>query len=235
MCICWFSAYFLNPKYHYGRNLFEDNSLKRVVHKVYDHLFLDCPGKGTFGSEIVKFRDAVGMFGCHPAMKSRNAMMPCEWWSMYGTDCEVLQQLVVCVLAQTVSSSPCERNWSTFSLIHTNKRNKIGYERLQKLVTARIIIANPSTSMGNVDEVFPFESLGWDRGSTGSSEYLDSFYQSTIFRGSRWLEHRDLREKTAFQRDWGWYCYCVRLLPLSCPCGNGPPLLNSEVDEELRN
>ncbi|XP_058110230.1 uncharacterized protein LOC131253295 [Magnolia sinica] len=74
------------------------------------------------------------MFGCHPAVKSRNTMMPCEWWSMYGTDCEVLQRLVVRVLAQTVSSSPCERNWSTFSLIHTNKRNRIGYERLQKLV-----------------------------------------------------------------------------------------------------
>ncbi|XP_058100118.1 uncharacterized protein LOC131244630 [Magnolia sinica] len=74
------------------------------------------------------------MFGCHPAVKSRNAMMPCEWWSMYGTDCEVLQRLAVRVLAQTVSSSPCERNWSTFSLIHTNKRNRIGYERLQKLV-----------------------------------------------------------------------------------------------------
>lgn len=53
---------------------------------------------------------------------------------MYGTDCEVLQRLAVRVLAQTVSSSPCERNWSTFSLIHTNKRNKLGYDRLQKLV-----------------------------------------------------------------------------------------------------
>ena len=31
-------------------------------------------------------------------------------------------------------SSPCERNWSTFSLIHTQRRNRLGYERLQKLV-----------------------------------------------------------------------------------------------------
>ncbi|XP_058078930.1 uncharacterized protein LOC131227190 [Magnolia sinica] len=110
MCICWFSSYFLNPKYYYSQNLFEDNSLKRAVHEVYDHLFPHCSGKGTFGSKIVKFRDAVGMFGCHPAVKSRNAMMACEWWSMYGTDCEVLQRLAVRVLAQTVSSSPCERN-----------------------------------------------------------------------------------------------------------------------------
>ncbi|XP_058106924.1 uncharacterized protein LOC131250656 [Magnolia sinica] len=49
------AAYFLNPKYHYSQNLFEDNSLKRVVHEVYDHLFPDCPGKGTFGSEVNMF------------------------------------------------------------------------------------------------------------------------------------------------------------------------------------
>ncbi|XP_058088407.1 uncharacterized protein LOC131235285 [Magnolia sinica] len=134
MCRYWFSAYFLNPKYHYSRKIYEDDSLKRVVHEVYDHSFPDCPGKDTFDTEIVRFRDAVRTFGCHPAVMSRNTMMACEWWSMYGTNCEVLQRLAVRVLAQTVSSSPCERNWSTFSLIHTSKRNRIGYEKLQKLV-----------------------------------------------------------------------------------------------------
>ncbi|XP_058082075.1 uncharacterized protein LOC131230261 isoform X1 [Magnolia sinica] len=53
------AMYFLNPKYHYSRNLFEDNSLKRAVHEVYDHLFPDCPGKGTFGSEVNMFRTYI--------------------------------------------------------------------------------------------------------------------------------------------------------------------------------
>ncbi|XP_058086672.1 uncharacterized protein LOC131233864 [Magnolia sinica] len=61
-------------------------------------------------------------------------MMPCEWWAMYGVDTPALQLLAVRVLAQTVSSSPCERNWSTWSLIHTSKRNRLAYEKLQKLV-----------------------------------------------------------------------------------------------------
>jgi hypothetical protein len=33
-----------------------------------------------------------------------------------------------------MSSSGCERNWSTFALIHTLLRNRLGYEKLHKLV-----------------------------------------------------------------------------------------------------
>ncbi|XP_058107729.1 uncharacterized protein LOC131251178 isoform X1 [Magnolia sinica] len=53
------AAYFLNPKYHYSQNHFEDNSLKTAVHEVYDHLFPSCPGKGTFGSEVNMFRNYI--------------------------------------------------------------------------------------------------------------------------------------------------------------------------------
>ncbi|CAL5329930.1 unnamed protein product [Camellia sinensis] len=38
------------------------------------------------------------------------------------------------VLNQTTSSSNCERNWSTFSLIHTKTRNRLKYKKLNKLV-----------------------------------------------------------------------------------------------------
>ena len=38
------------------------------------------------------------------------------------------------VLSQTASSSACERNWSTFALIHTKQRNRLAYPRLQQLV-----------------------------------------------------------------------------------------------------
>ena len=38
------------------------------------------------------------------------------------------------VLSQTSSSSGCERNWSTFALIHTKVRNRLSYRRLDQLV-----------------------------------------------------------------------------------------------------
>ena len=38
------------------------------------------------------------------------------------------------VLSQTALFSACERNWSTFALIHTKQRNRLAYPRLQQLV-----------------------------------------------------------------------------------------------------
>lgn len=37
-------------------------------------------------------------------------------------------------MSQCVSSSGCERNWSTFSLVHTKLRNKLSYTKLHMLV-----------------------------------------------------------------------------------------------------
>ena len=57
-----------------------------------------------------------------------------DWWWSYGGQCKTLQKLVVCIVAQCNSSSGCERNWSTFALVHTKLRNKLGYDKLKKLV-----------------------------------------------------------------------------------------------------
>ncbi|KAL7251221.1 hypothetical protein ACSBR1_013116 [Camellia fascicularis] len=56
-----------------------------------------------------------------------------EWWIHYGTSALALQKVPVRVLSQTTSSSNCERNWSTFSLIHTKTRNRLKYKKLNKL------------------------------------------------------------------------------------------------------
>jgi len=45
-----------------------------------------------------------------------------------------LAYIVVRVLSQTTAASQCERNWSTFSLIHSRIRNRLKAERLEKLV-----------------------------------------------------------------------------------------------------
>ena len=57
-----------------------------------------------------------------------------EWWFMYGNHTPTLRNLAIKVLSQTASSSACERNWSTFSFIHTKHRNRLVYPRLQQLV-----------------------------------------------------------------------------------------------------
>jgi hypothetical protein len=45
-----------------------------------------------------------------------------------------LQKIARRIVSQCVSSSGCERNWSTFALVHTKLRNKLGFDKLHKLV-----------------------------------------------------------------------------------------------------
>ena len=53
---------------------------------------------------------------------------------LYGNQTPTLRNLALKVLSQTASSSTYERNWSTFTLIHTKQRNRFAYPRLQQLV-----------------------------------------------------------------------------------------------------
>lgn len=57
-----------------------------------------------------------------------------DWWDQYGGDCPELQAVARCIVSPCMSSSGCERNWSTFALVHTKLRNRLGYEKLHKLV-----------------------------------------------------------------------------------------------------
>ena len=65
----------------------------------------------------------------------KSIMTTAEWWSIIAREeMSNLARLAVRILSQTVSSSNCERNWTTFTLIHTRPRNKLTMERLEKLV-----------------------------------------------------------------------------------------------------
>jgi hypothetical protein len=59
---------------------------------------------------------------------------PSSWWAMFGSKTPTLQCVAKRLLAQCVSSSGCERNWSTFAFIHTKLCNILGYKRLHELV-----------------------------------------------------------------------------------------------------
>ncbi|KAK3206565.1 hypothetical protein Dsin_020611 [Dipteronia sinensis] len=61
-------------------------------------------------------------------------MQPVDWWVMYGNCAPSLRAITVRILSQTSSSSACERNWSTFALIHTKQRNRLAYFKLEQLI-----------------------------------------------------------------------------------------------------
>ncbi|XP_073115432.1 uncharacterized protein [Elaeis guineensis] len=57
-----------------------------------------------------------------------------EWWIHFGTSAENLRHMAVRILAQMVSVSGYERNWSTFTLIHSKQRNRLIQKCLDDLV-----------------------------------------------------------------------------------------------------
>ncbi|KAK0605452.1 hypothetical protein LWI29_027015 [Acer saccharum] len=79
-----------------------------------------------------------------------------DWWVMYG-DCALsLRAIAVHILSQTVSSFACERNWSTFALIHTKQRNCFAYSKFEQLVycyyNMKLKIKDMAAGKDKVDE-----------------------------------------------------------------------------------
>ena len=65
--------------------------------------------------------------------------LPIDWWINYDKKAPNLQKIDIKVLSQTCSSSGCERNWSTWLLIHTKLRNRLAMNKLHKLVFVHTI------------------------------------------------------------------------------------------------
>jgi hypothetical protein len=56
-----------------------------------------------------------------------------------------------------MSSSGCERNWSTFTLVHTKLRNWLSYDKLHKLVyvcyNLKVCIEHYETDMESLEQM----------------------------------------------------------------------------------
>ncbi|XP_050151641.1 uncharacterized protein LOC126626366 [Malus sylvestris] len=125
--------------------------------------------------QLTWFKDARRTFGEPTSVDARTNMSPTEWWIMYGTDAPTVRKLAIKVLSQTASSSACERNWSTFALIHTKQRNKLAHSSLEKLVycyyNMKLQIRDNEAEIDHVDRGDPldvFDIVGEDDDTEGN-------------------------------------------------------------------
>ncbi|KAI8555769.1 hypothetical protein RHMOL_Rhmol05G0200200 [Rhododendron molle] len=128
------ASYFLNSIYQYGGNLSNHRKVMDGVRKVIMRLLPDLNEQVEAINQISVFRNKEYSFGTIVAQATVQAINPVEWWIHYGVSAPQLQKIVVIVLSQITSSSNYERNWSTFSLIHTKTRNRLKYQKLNKIV-----------------------------------------------------------------------------------------------------
>ncbi|KAG5151812.1 hypothetical protein JHK84_028284 [Glycine max] len=93
------------------------------------------------------------------SLNDRGQMDPKAWWLAHGVNAPILQKVALKLLAQPCSSSCCERNWSTYSFIHSLKRNKMTSHRAEDLV---FVHSNLRLLSRNTPEYHQEETKMWD-------------------------------------------------------------------------
>ncbi|KAL8464162.1 hypothetical protein ACS0TY_033905 [Phlomoides rotata] len=97
-------------------------------------LFLDVDTRTAVTLEFANFFGCFEEFGDEDSIRDGSNLDPLKWWVAYGIGAPHLRSIAVRLLGQVSSSSYCERNWSTYSFIHSTKRNQITPERAENLV-----------------------------------------------------------------------------------------------------
>jgi hypothetical protein len=57
-----------------------------------------------------------------------------DWWAFEGACGKLIAPIAKRILGQTVSSSFCEWNWSSYSFVHNKSRNRLQPKRIEDLV-----------------------------------------------------------------------------------------------------
>ncbi|XP_074356651.1 uncharacterized protein LOC141696405 [Apium graveolens] len=96
-----------------------------VAHSLNPRYFSDGEARKAVNAELARFSGQTDIFGSADSIEDRGTEDPKMWWLIHGASAPNLQKIALKLLGQPCSSSCCERNWSTYSFIHSVKRNKI--------------------------------------------------------------------------------------------------------------
>ena len=67
-------------------------------------------------------------------MLARRETTPLQYWLVTGRDWSELQNIALRIFNVAPSSTSAEHNFSAFGFLHSKARNKLGPERVEKLV-----------------------------------------------------------------------------------------------------
>jgi hypothetical protein len=122
----------LNPYLLYDKELADDsNSLiacKRVLRKLCSPE--TCP---DVMQDFLAFQHKQGLF--HDMLDPKDQKYsPHDWWAFEGACGKLIVPIARRILGQTMSSSSCERNWSSYSFVHNKSRNRLQLKKPEDLV-----------------------------------------------------------------------------------------------------
>ncbi|XP_020250313.1 uncharacterized protein LOC109827707 [Asparagus officinalis] len=175
-------AHSLNPRYYHETWLNEnihrqaphqDEEISSERAKCLRRYYPNADERRTVNLEFARFSAALDTFRDPDSLTDRGLMDPKSWLALYGSSTSNLQALALKLLGQPCSSSCCERNWSTYSFIHSLKRNKMTPSRAEDLVYVHSNLRLLSRSSQEYQEG---ESRLWDIGG----DAFDSFQGAGI-------------------------------------------------------
>ena len=111
-----------------------DMEVQKGYLEAIDRMILDPSEATLIRHQISDFFSSKGVFAQPQAVNDRATMNTLSWWHMYGGAAPELYSLAIRVLSQSVNTSCAERCWSTYSYIHSVKRNRLNNDRAEKLV-----------------------------------------------------------------------------------------------------
>ncbi|GAV84725.1 LOW QUALITY PROTEIN: DUF659 domain-containing protein/Dimer_Tnp_hAT domain-containing protein, partial [Cephalotus follicularis] len=123
-------AHALNPKVPPHKDMEINQERTKCIRKYFPNL----EERNKVNMEYVKFVGKNGDFRDFDSIENRYAMDPKALWVLHGACVPMLQTIALRLLAQLSSSSCAERNWSTYSFVHSMKRNKMTPKRAKDLV-----------------------------------------------------------------------------------------------------
>ncbi|KAL6538748.1 hypothetical protein OROGR_012736 [Orobanche gracilis] len=136
-----------------------DPEVIRMRKMCIKRLFPDVETRTAVTLEFANFFGCFEDFGDEDSIRDRSKLDPMKWWVAYGTGAPHLRHVAVKLLGQVSSSSCCERNWSTYSFIHSTKRNQITPERAEDLV---YVHSNLRLLSRKVPQYMKGDSKMWD-------------------------------------------------------------------------
>jgi len=111
------------------------------------------------------------IFSLPDSIEDRAHFDSLQWWGTYGSRTPQLKELAFKLLGQPASSSCYERNWSTYSFIHSLRRNKLTPDRAEDSV---FVHNNLRLLSRSTDDYISGPSKMWDIRGDGF-ETFDGF------------------------------------------------------------
>ncbi|GFZ14657.1 hypothetical protein Acr_24g0008470 [Actinidia rufa] len=111
-----------------------DSEVQQGYREAIEKMVVDHKEAAVIRLQISDFVSNKGVFSQPQAVIDRATMTALSWWHLYGGVAPELFSLALKVLSRSVNTSCAERCWSTYSYIHTVKRNKLNADRAEKLV-----------------------------------------------------------------------------------------------------